>query len=121
MYSRAFTQILKQLVDALPNAIGAIFIDWEGEVVDEFSYLNTNDIRLIGAHWAIPFNSLKNIFNRHQLGSPVEVVLRMTKQCIIIRRVTDDYLVVLVLRQASDVPRARYSLKEVEAQLRAQM
>jgi len=44
-----FQPILKNLVESVPGAVGAILVDWEGEAVQEYSHGTTYDIRFIGA------------------------------------------------------------------------
>ncbi len=51
-----FKRILTELVTAVPGASGAILADWEGEAVEQFSFYDDFEMKLIGAH--------KGYFNR---------------------------------------------------------
>ncbi len=54
-----FHAILKELVDAVPDAVGAILVDWEGEAVQEYCHCDSYDIRFVGAHKGIILSRLR--------------------------------------------------------------
>ncbi len=121
MGSSIFGQILRDIVVTLPGALGAILIDWEGEAVDEFSCIGTAKLRLVGAHWGIAYCQASSLLANQGLGPPGELILGFKKQQIIIRPITKDYLVLIVLQQEANLGRARHRLKEAVARLQEQM
>ncbi len=50
--SSAFSAILERLVLGVPGLVGAVFADWDGEPVDQFSHAATDEIQIMGAQWA---------------------------------------------------------------------
>lgn len=116
-----FSSILREVVHEIPGAVGAIFVDWEGESVDGFTSASQSGLRLLGAHWHIVYNLTKIIFEKRNLGFPLEMVLRFSSQQIVIRRVTDSYVVLLALKNSANLSRARYILAKAEIQLREEM
>src|SRR5207247_2080722 len=67
----SFIDILRAMVERVPGALGASFVDWEGEAVETFS---TNvprlDIQIIGAQWGVVWTQLQKSFQRAHLGTP---------------------------------------------------
>jgi predicted regulator of Ras-like GTPase activity (Roadblock/LC7/MglB family) len=116
-----FGRILGDVVEQLPGALGAVFIDWEGEAVDQFAHIGTMDVRLIGAHWGIVMAQAQAALEKLELGTPRQMVLRFTDQQIIIRRVDQDYVVVLAMSAEAHLGRALTLLGRAEARLRAEM
>lgn len=121
--STAFGDILAEVVEALPGSRGAVFVDWEGEAVDEVSAVadDVHDLRLLAAHWAITYYQAHAVLAKHGLGAPDEVVLRFERQQILLHRVTDDYLVVLSLEIDAHLGRAQNLLRQVGPRLRGAM
>lgn len=117
----SFAKILQELVGHLPGARGAVFLDWEGEAVDAFSSMSESGIRLFGAHWGIVFKQAKLMFDKLKLGTTSEVLIRLEDLQVIIRRVADDYIVVLSLDADSNLGRALRLMNLAEAKLLAEM
>jgi predicted regulator of Ras-like GTPase activity (Roadblock/LC7/MglB family) len=116
-----FAQILEELVRALPGALGAIFVDWEGEAVDSFSRASREDIRLEGAHWGVIYNQAKLFCDKLSLGRAAEVILRFDQQQVIISRVTDGYIAIITLGDDANLGRALGMLRQAKAKLREEM
>jgi predicted regulator of Ras-like GTPase activity (Roadblock/LC7/MglB family) len=116
-----FREILKEVTTDLPGALGAIFVDWEGETVDEHSFIGDTNLRLVGAYWGIAYYQARALFRAKELGSPNEMILLFENQQVLIRRVTDEYLVVLALREGINLGRALHLLTRAEVRLRGEM
>jgi predicted regulator of Ras-like GTPase activity (Roadblock/LC7/MglB family) len=121
MIDNSFAKILEEVVTSLPGALGALFIDWEGEAVDGYSAIGNTNLRIVGAHWGISYYQAHAIFKKLALASPNAVILRFADQQVIIRRVTEEYLVILALQHDANQGYALYRLKEVEDKLRKHM
>ena len=106
-----FGEVLADLVGGTPGALGAVFIDWEGESVDQFGHIPEFDIRIMGAHWGIILNQVKTITERHGLGLPTSIMLSNEQSDVIIRTITEDYYVVLALKKGAHLATA---LKELD-------
>ncbi len=116
----AFGKILRELVHAIPGAEGAVFVDWEGEAVDQYSTSEV-DVRLLGAHWAICYYQARTALSKAGLDGPAELVLCFHRQQIVLRRVTEEYLVLLALRREANLGLALRQIDLAEHRLRGQM
>jgi predicted regulator of Ras-like GTPase activity (Roadblock/LC7/MglB family) len=121
MRSSTFTEILEEAVTSLPGALGAIFVDWEGEAVDEFATPAEPEIRVTGAQWGVAYYLARDLCAKHALGVPGEVVLRFQRQQVIISRVTDEYLLVLAMDADANLGRALEQARHAAVRLREEM
>jgi len=94
--------ILKELVEATPLAVGAILVDWEGEAVQEQCHCDPYEIRFIAAHKGIILNRFKEIHADGEVGAIEEVVVTTGEAHLIIGPVDPEYA--LVLRVGRDCP-----------------
>ena len=119
--SSGFGPILERLVTALPGARGAIFVDWEGEAVDEHAHIDKTDLKILGAQWGIIYQQAMNALSKLGLGALDELVLRFATDQFAIRRVTEEYIVLLALDKDANLGRALHLLRRAGDELREEM
>lgn len=119
--SSGFGKILERVVTALPGAHGAIFVDWEGEAVDEFACIDVNDLKIVGAQWGITYQQTLAALDKLGLGSLDELVLRFSEEQIVVRRVAEGYIVLLSLGRDANLGRALHLLRGACAELSEEM
>ncbi len=117
-----FADILKAAIAAVPGARGATFADSEGETVDGFSSsIGDTNLKLFGAHWGIVYHLARIAWTKAGSGQIEELLLEFDGERTIIRRVTDEYYVVMLLAHDSNLAAARSALEMAEARLREEM
>ncbi len=116
-----FAEVLAELVGGTPGAMGAVFIDWEGESVDQFGHIPELDIRLMGAHWGIILNQIKSLTDKHALGQPRSIMLSSEQADVIIQTITEDYCVVLTMKKGSHLATAMRELDRAVESIRKMM
>jgi len=119
--SSAFAEILAELVGQIPGALGAVFLDWEGEAVDQFSHIPLFDILLAGAHWGIVLRLVQECLDRYAWGSAELVVLNGPDTDIIIKRITGEYAVVLAMKAGHHLAHALTAVDKVTTEIRQEM
>ncbi len=100
----AFGAILGDLVKRVPGAFAAVLVDGEGECVDYTIAPNRSrspaidpyDVKIAGAHWTIV---LAEIAQRPAIAAPSTIICRGEKRSFIVRRLPDDYAVVVLLKR----------------------
>ena len=64
----AFQKILHELVTSTPGAIGALFLDWEGETVEMLGArpfdADDHDLKIVGAYQGIFLTQLREMCGR---------------------------------------------------------
>lgn len=92
-----FTLLLQKLVDAIPHAIGAILIDWEGEAVQEFCHCDPYDLRFVAAHNGILLARLKELHAGMDAGIINDMCITTTTMHMIIGSVDSEYALVMMI------------------------
>ena len=113
--------ILKKLMDKVPQAIGAILVDWEGEAVMEQCHCDPYDMRFIAAHKAIILSRLKEMKSRHQTGVAEDMVITASEMHLIIGCIDQDYSLVMNINRGYPVSLARYHFRQAVAELRKEI
>lgn len=121
MERTAFGNILARVVDRLPGAIGAIFLDWEGEAVDMTDYTGATQLELTGAHWSIIYYQVRSLLAKSDVPSPTEIFLGFESQAVLIRRVTDDYLALIVMKETTHLGRTMELMRQAADLLQKEM
>jgi predicted regulator of Ras-like GTPase activity (Roadblock/LC7/MglB family) len=115
----AFADILKSMVERVPGALGAIFADWDGEMVDQFAHMPPLDIQLVGAHWGVVLNQTRSL--ERAFGMVHEMLIEGDLGTVLVRRVTDKYYVVLTAKREVHLATARRELERGAATLLGEM
>lgn len=106
-----FKAILKELVERVHNAQGAILLDWEGEAVDQYSVLSDYEIKFIGAHMGIVLYNLKrNLLEELGDDDVRQLTLDLGSRKVAVSPVDRDYFIVLVLSPDSVQGLARHEI-----------
>lgn len=117
-----FGDILQAMVERVPGALGAIFVDWEGEPVECFSFdMPSLDMQIIGAQWGVVWTQMQRALGRARLGAPIELVVDGERGSVFIHQVTDQYFVVMAAKRDTHLATAQRELARSAASLRAEM
>lgn len=117
----SLNQILEQLVLQVHGALGAIFIDREGEAISEYTTLSSERIRLMGAHYGIVWLEIADLAARYLKSSNAEMIFWVEKGVCLMKPLEKDYLVFLVLDPAGSVGQARRWLAWASDEIRREI
>lgn len=107
----SFEVILKDLMEQVPQAIGAILVDWEGEAVMENCHCDPYDIRFIAAHKGIILARLKEMKSAAQIGEVEDVVLTSSGGHLMIGCIDQDYSLVMNIERSCPVALALHHFR----------
>jgi hypothetical protein len=117
----SFIGVLNRLLEEASGAVGALFLDESGEVVDMVSRdLPDDEIRILGAYLGIYMRQLAATVAGAKLGRLRSVHLEKASLQMLVLPLPDGYSVVLVQRRPSPVARAKLSLQAAGEELRRQ-
>jgi len=116
-----FEVILKELVDSVPQAIGAILVDWEGEAVMEHCHCDPYDIRFIAAHKGIVLTRLKEMQSAVEVGEVEDVVVTSSKGHLMIGCIDQDYSLVMNVERSSPVALALHHFRRAVSELKKEI
>ncbi len=92
----AFTSVLRSLVRVVPEALLAVFVDEEGECVDYCSALPPFDAKIAGAQLHVMVHEVSQVVAKLRGGKVWFVHVQGSERELLVRRVSDEYLLVLV-------------------------
>jgi hypothetical protein len=99
-----FTRVLEQLVAVTAGAQAAALVDFEGETVDYAGRLDPFELKITAAHWLIV---LSETAEGTHIGPIDRLTVRARARAYYVRRLAENYAVVLVLH-----PRAAFAVSE---------
>lgn len=108
----SFEVILKDLVDRVPKAVGAILVDWEGEAVMERCHCDPYDMRFIAAHKGIILARLKEMQCAPQIGDVEDVVVTSSDGHLVIGCIDQDYSLVMHAERSCPVSLGLYHFRQ---------
>jgi hypothetical protein len=99
-----FTLILQRLLAATPGARAVALVDFEGETVDYAGRGDPYELKVAAAHWLIVLSELAGA---PRVGEVRRITVRARGQGYYVRRLEENYAVVLILH-----PRAAFTVSE---------
>lgn len=109
----SFTTILERLVVSTPSARGAALVDFEGETVDYAGHLDPFELKVAAATWQIAVSEVCAT----SFAGFTQIVVRAARSSFVLRRVTDQYALVLVLHARAAFAVSDRALAEAETAL----
>jgi hypothetical protein len=100
-----FTRILERLLAVTPGGQGVALVDFEGETVDYAGRLDPFELKITAAHWQIVLG--ETAAEATQVGPIRELTVRARGRAYHVRRLEENYAVVLILH-----PRAAFAVSE---------
>ncbi|MBI2355579.1 MAG: roadblock/LC7 domain-containing protein [Deltaproteobacteria bacterium] len=116
-----FQQILKDLVDSTPQAVGAIVVDWEGEAVQEYCHCDPYEIRFIAAHAEIIHGRIKGLHNAEQGGGVEDLLVTTSAAHLIIGGIDQDYSLVMNIGRGCPVDLALHHFRTAILKLKKEI
>ena len=116
-----FGHILQRAVDATPNAIGGAFAASDGEMVDSFARIDTNDWAVLTAHYGIVLAHLSAAFGIWHFGGPEYFIVLHHDVEVIVHAVDAGYYALLAARTPADSDHALAQLRAAAMALRQEM
>jgi len=101
-----FKTILKDLLDSVSGATGAILADWEGEAVEQECLYDVFDLKVTGAHKGILLNLMKDAHRKMDAGELRHTVISTEKQHYLTGPIGADYFLVMTLDRTAVVGQA---------------
>jgi predicted regulator of Ras-like GTPase activity (Roadblock/LC7/MglB family) len=111
-----FKAILNRILDAVPEAKGAILVDFEGECVQYVSKMDDHELKVIGAYQVIHFGAFKETETTTET-----FITKSDSMDIVSVRIDEDYFICLVLNKGSVLGRVEFVLRSKLEELKSLM
>lgn len=114
-----FRRVLRELVLGIPEAWGAIFVDWEGEAVELFARTEEYEVKLAGAEIGLLLSRMVAAGKESGLGHTTAALVRTETADYLLHTLDEEYFVLLAAHPLRTPGVARARLATAVAALRA--
>lgn len=113
-----FQYVLANLLANNDDALGALFLDDNGETVDlACAGYSPYQMRVVGAYLGIYLRQIEKVLTGNELGAPRLIHIEKRDIHIYAMPLPDGYYLVLVQRRPALVARARHTMTDAAQQL----
>ena len=117
----SFEAILQDLVAQVPQAVGAILVDWEGEAVMEYCHCDPYDLRFVAAHKGIILARFKEMRSAEHTGAVEDIVVTSSEGHLIIGCIDQDYSLVMNIERSCPVGLSLYHFRRAITELKREI
>ncbi len=107
----AFAQILKEVVNDTDGALGALIVGIDGIPVEEYAVTEGLDLQSMTVEYSTLLKEIEKGSQAAQLGSTKEVTVLADKAMIMLRRLNDEYFMVLIIKPDGNFGKGRFLLR----------
>ncbi len=107
----SFSDILKDVVNGTEGALGALVVGLDGIPVDEYSVGGEMDLQSMTVEYSALLKEIEKGSQAAQLGTTKEVTVMADKALIMLRRLTEEYFLVLIIRPDGNFGKGRFLLR----------
>ena len=106
-----FSNILKEVVNGTEGALGALVVGTDGIPVDEYTVGSGMDLQSMTIEYASLLKEIEKGSQAAQLGSTKEVTVIAEQAMVMLRRLNDDYFLVLIIKSDGNFGKGRFLLR----------
>jgi predicted regulator of Ras-like GTPase activity (Roadblock/LC7/MglB family) len=121
----AFQEILREMLESTPGAIGAVFLDQQGEAIELFAErvfeIGWEGLRAIGAYEGIFLSDLKRVCERLSAGKPLRLTIEFEHAKVLSCDLKEGYYLVLVIAAGASEGIAWQRVHRCRERLRAEL
>jgi predicted regulator of Ras-like GTPase activity (Roadblock/LC7/MglB family) len=107
----SFADIMKEVVQGTEGALGALVVGTDGIPVEEFSINGDIDLQSMTVEYATLLKEIERGSQASQLGTTKEVTVIADKAMIMLRRLTEEYFMVLIIKPDGNFGKGRFLLR----------
>jgi len=106
-----FSDIMKEIVNGTEGAVGALIVGLDGIPVEEYSINKEMDIQSMTVEYSALLKEIEKGSQSAQIGSTREVTVIADKAMIMLRRLNDEYFIVLIINPEGNFGKGRFLLR----------
>jgi predicted regulator of Ras-like GTPase activity (Roadblock/LC7/MglB family) len=107
----SFSDILKEVVHGTEGALGAVIVGLDGIPVEEYSIESGVDIQSMTVEYSALLKEIEKGSQASQMGTTREVTVIADKAMIMLRRLTEEYFFVLIIKPDGNFGKGRFLLR----------
>lgn len=106
-----FADILREVVNGTEGALGALVVGIDGIPVEEFTVTGDLDLQSMTVEYATLLKEIEKGSQSAKLGSTKEVTVIADKAMVMLRRLNEEYFMVLIIRPDGNFGKGRFLLR----------
>ena len=106
-----FADILKEVVNGTEGALGALVVGVDGIPVEEFSLTQELDLQSMTVEYSTLLKEIERGSQSAQLGTTKEVTVMADKALVMLRRLNEEYFMVLIIKPDGNFGKGRFLLR----------
>jgi predicted regulator of Ras-like GTPase activity (Roadblock/LC7/MglB family) len=104
-----FSEILQRIVEETGGGVGAVLMGYDGIAIDQFFDPDEQiDLQMVVVEYSNVLKEIRKTAEILSLGEMEEISIRTKRFIIVIRVLTDEYFVALVIRHDGNFGKGRY-------------
>ena len=108
----SFRETLKGLVDSVDGGLGAVMMGYDGIPIEEFIKEDvTLDVQMLSVEYVTLLKEIKRTIEVLKTGEMEEISIATGLTQVVVRPVSDDFFVVLVLERDGNLGKGRFLLR----------
>jgi len=113
----SFQDMLKELVEGVSSGAAATLMGTDGIAVTQYASASASDcdVETVGIEYGKVVEEIKNAATLLNLGSVEEVIVTTAGLDLLLRMVSEDYYIALVIKKDSGTGKARFLLRKAAA------
>lgn len=112
-----FKEFLKRLVHSVEGALGAVIMGIDGISVDEYCEKPDLDVQMIGIEFSSIVKEMNRVSSSIDSGHVDEIMVVADNRAVLVRKISDEYFIALVLNGMGNLGKGRFKLKIMVPQL----
>lgn len=117
----SFTESLSDILGGQKETRGVAIVGMDGIVVEEKKRDDSLDLHTLGAECSGLFRAAEKGSVSMDGGAVVEMVITSERFLLLLRKVTDEYFLALVLHPDGNIGKGRYQLRRASPQLKSEL
>ena len=107
----SFGEILKELAVSVNGALGALVVGMDGITVEEYAASGDHDLQTVAVEYGAVLKEVEQVSDSLQLGLAKEFSVTTETCAIIIRKINEEYFLVLMLAPGANVGKGRFKAR----------
>jgi predicted regulator of Ras-like GTPase activity (Roadblock/LC7/MglB family) len=116
-----FASKLEDAVRSVPGASAIVVMGFDGIPLESYGEPPNLEIETVGMEFSVVMREVRKAAEQLEAGSAEEISLRTDQLAVLLRIISDEYFVALIVDRAGNTGKGRYVLRTLAPTLRAEL
>ncbi len=117
-----FAEQIKSVVDKVDGGIGGLIMGLDGIAIDQYVIGGKEfDVNTVGMEFSFILTQVRKAGETLELGGVTEMVIKAEGVTLVIRMLTEEYFLAIVLGSKANFGKTRFLMRLAESKLKAEL